>query len=300
MTLKAYLLHALSPLHAGTGNAADVIDLPIARMKATGMPMVPGSSVKGKLREARRSAPNGAANDWAEKHFATFGPDKENAGAHAGALVVGDARLLAMPVRSFKGSFVWVTCPLLLTLAQRDMGTTWTAKVPHDLTARGARVTDEARCLHGDKLFLQDLDLPANPDETADEWASLLAPIVSPPGHDILTSRFAIIDDDTMTFLWETATQVDARIRINHDTGTVADGALWLEESLPPDSLLIGLMDADKARRGGSTMSAQDVHEFALPREQVLNFGGKATIGRGRCRILRLESSASTVFGGSV
>jgi len=44
MESKAYVLHALSPLHAGTGHAADVIDLPIARMKATGIPIVLGSA----------------------------------------------------------------------------------------------------------------------------------------------------------------------------------------------------------------------------------------------------------------
>ena len=43
-------------------------------------------------------------------------------GAHAGALVVGDARLLALPVRSFKGTFAFVTSPLLLRLAKRDLG----------------------------------------------------------------------------------------------------------------------------------------------------------------------------------
>lgn len=51
---RAFLLHALSPLHAGTGHSADVIDLPIARMKATGIPIAPSSSIEGKLRDARR------------------------------------------------------------------------------------------------------------------------------------------------------------------------------------------------------------------------------------------------------
>jgi hypothetical protein len=37
MNTRHFLVHALSPLHAGTGHAADVIDLPTARMKATGI-----------------------------------------------------------------------------------------------------------------------------------------------------------------------------------------------------------------------------------------------------------------------
>lgn len=86
------------------------------------IPIVPGSSVKGVLRDARRPRTAGA-NDAEEKWLATFGPDgkKVDAAEHAGALVVGDARLLALPVRSFKGTFVWATSPLLLRLALRDL-----------------------------------------------------------------------------------------------------------------------------------------------------------------------------------
>jgi CRISPR/Cas system CSM-associated protein Csm3 (group 7 of RAMP superfamily) len=55
--MQAAVVHvqALSPLHAGTGQTVDVIDLPIARERATQLPLVPGSTVKGVLRdEARR------------------------------------------------------------------------------------------------------------------------------------------------------------------------------------------------------------------------------------------------------
>ena len=44
-------LRALSPLHAGTGQGIGAIDLPIAREKATGIPYLPGSSLKGVLRD---------------------------------------------------------------------------------------------------------------------------------------------------------------------------------------------------------------------------------------------------------
>jgi CRISPR-associated protein Cmr4 len=35
------------------------------------------------------------------------------------------------------------------------------------------------------------------------------------------------------------------------------------------------------------------VLEKALPREEILQFGGKATIGRGRCRMIPMESAGS-------
>lgn len=274
MNTKPFLLHALSSLHAGTGHAPGIIDLPIARMKATGIPFVPGSSIKGVLRDARSTDP--------EKVGTVFGPASDPS-AHAGALVVGDARLLALPVRSFKGTFAWVTSPLLLTLAKRDLDIP-SLEIP-SITGRAARHAGDCVCLQGGKVYLEDIDMSASLAIESTAWAALLAPLAS-PGDDIFTKRFLIVDDDTMTFLWETATQVDARVRINADTRTVADGALWLEESLPAETLLIGLLGADQSRNQRQPMSPEQVLAFALPGEQIHQFGGKATTGRGRCRIV--------------
>lgn len=283
MNTRPFLLHALSPLHAGTGHTPDIIDLPTARMKATGIPFLPGSSIKGVLRDARRATDR-------EKTEAVFGPSDDPA-AHAGALVVGDARLLALPVRSFRGTFAWVTSPLLLTLAKRDLEDASLA-IP-TIIGRGARLAQGTICVHNDKLYLEDLDLPATVAAEATAWAQRLAPLAF-PDDDIFTKRFAIIDDDTMAFLWETATQVDARVRLDERTRTVAKGALWLEESLPPETLLIGLLAADRSRRRDVKMTPDEVLGFALSGEEVHQLGGKATTGRGRCRIVPFTPNGAT------
>lgn len=282
MITRPFLLHALSPLHAGSGQASDLIDLPIARYKATGIPFLPGSSIKGVLRDARRAVDG-------EKTEAVFGPSDDPA-AHAGALVVGDARLLALPVRSFRGTFAWTTSPLLLTLAKRDLDEAGLS-IPA-ITGRAAQFAQGTCCVHQDQLYLEDLDLPAAKSNEATAWARKLAPFVS-PGDDIFTRRFAVVDDDTMAFLWETATQVDARVRLDEKTRTVAPGALWLEESLPPESLLIGVMAADRSRRPGVNMKPEDVLNFALGDEEILQMGGKASTGRGRCRIVPIRPAAA-------
>ncbi|MBX3230652.1 MAG: type III-B CRISPR module RAMP protein Cmr4 [Labilithrix sp.] len=283
MNTRPFLLHALSPLHAGTGHTPDIIDLPTARMKATGIPFLPGSSIKGVLRDARRATDR-------EKTEAVFGPWDDPA-AHAGALVVGDARLLALPVRSFRGTFAWVTSPLLLTLAKRDLEDASLA-IP-SIDGRGARLAQGTVCVHNDRLYLEDLDLAATVAAEATAWAQRLQPLAF-PGDDIFTKRFAIVDDDTMAFLWETATQVDARVRVDERTRTVAKGALWLEESLPPETLLIGLLAADRSRRRDVKMTPEEVLGFALSGEEVHQLGGKATTGRGRCRIVPFMRNGAT------
>ncbi|MCL6607020.1 MAG: type III-B CRISPR module RAMP protein Cmr4 [Geminicoccaceae bacterium] len=288
MLTRPFLLHALSPLHAGTGQAAGIVDLPIARYRSTGIPFVPGSSIKGVLRDTRR--PGGEEKD--PKLLAVFGPDTGNAAEHGGALVVGDARLLALPVRSFRGTFAWVSSPLLLELARRDLGEVASGLKLPSLTGRAARVANDSVCLFEKKIYLEDLDLPAQADPVCEGWARFLAPRVS-PGEDIFSKRFVVVDDDTMSFLMETATQLDARVRLDPSTRTVAKGALWLEESLPPESLLVGLLAADRSRRNGLAMSPAEVLDFALANETVLQLGGKATVGRGRCRMVPIAAAGA-------
>jgi hypothetical protein len=87
---------------------------------------------------------------------------------------------------------------------------------------------------------LEALDLSAQISAELQAWTQLLAPLVS-QGTDIFSGRLVMVDDDTMSFLWATATQADARVRLDPETRTVVQGAVWLEESLPPETLLIGL-----------------------------------------------------------
>ena len=90
-------IHALSPLHVGIGHSPSAIDLPIARDKATGFPIIPGSGLKGALRAAA-----GAAK---REVIRVFGPETTNASEHAGGVHFGDAQLVALPVRSIAGTF---------------------------------------------------------------------------------------------------------------------------------------------------------------------------------------------------
>lgn len=292
MISKPYILHALSPLHAGIGQSAGLIDLPIARLKGTNIPFLPGSSIKGVLRDAC-----GGSDD--EEVAAVFGPHRDDVIKHVGALTCTDARLLALPVRSFWGTFAYVTSPLLLTLAGRDIQNAPAVPTvtPVNRVIAGAPPDNVNRVMAGPALadgamvYLEDLDLTLMPpDKAYNDWLDRLAPVfgTSPGDQKIFRDRFAVVDDETMTFLWETATQLDQRVRIDPKTRTVATGALWLEESLPPETLLIGILLAENSRRSTKEMPPDKILEAALKAGTSLQFGGKSTVGRGRCRMLML------------
>jgi CRISPR-associated protein Cmr4 len=289
---EPFLLHALTPLHAGSGQSADIIDLPISRMRATGIPFVPGSSLKGVLRDACDVANGGSLDrDTIE---AIFGPPTVEADRHAGALAIGDARLLCLPVRSFRGTFAFVTSPLLLQLAARDL-----PAVPAIPAVRStqALVPPGSRLCHGERVWFEDVDLDVRQeDPAAAAWADWLASRIAGEEANLraaVGSRFAIVDDDTMTFLWETATQIDTRVAIDDETRTVQDGALWIEESLPPETVLVGIIAADRRRDGKAGSPAEILKTVfnGLPASLRLQVGGKATVGRGVCRLLRCQEA---------
>jgi len=267
-------LHVLSPLHAGTGQGIGAIDLPIAREKATGIPYLPGSSLKGVLRDQ-------AASWDQDTRFAVFGPDTESASEHAGAVQVGDAKLLLLPVRSLYGVFALVTSPYLLERFSREAhmvglrvpGVPQVPDAEHAFLAPGSRVLGD-----GGKVYLEDLDLKAR--EEAEAWEQWLAERLEVP----VEGRLAVVHDDLMGYLLETATEVVARIRLDDETKTVARGALWYEESLPTESVLYSLLRAEASRRKGKDLPAEAV--FALVKgllEGAVQLGGKATVGRGLC-----------------
>ena len=114
MNTRILFIHTWTPLHAGTGQSIGAIDLTIAREKATGIPFLPGSSLKGVLRDRMEGLDGEACRR-------IYGSDPRATEEQAGCLMFGDARLLCMPVRSMAGTFCYATSPYLLHRMARDL-----------------------------------------------------------------------------------------------------------------------------------------------------------------------------------
>ncbi len=283
MKTKLLFLHALSPLHAGTGQGVGVIDLPIAREKGTGIPIVPGSSIKGVLRA------NCSEDDTKTR---VFGPDTSNASDHGGSVQLSDLRLLFLPVRSLAGTFAWVTSPLLLRRFQRDAvlaSSGFAAAIPpiprEDVclvARRDAGLVFKQKEV--DEVVLEDLKLTPQPSDDIKTWAAVLAPQIfggDMAWADLFTKRICVVHDDVLSFLLETATEVTARIQLDKDKKTVKHGALWYEEALPTESILAGIMVVQP-------IMANEAEVFGIIQaltNNPLQVGGSVTVGRGLCRI---------------
>src|SRR5581483_926964 len=216
MNAQLSFVHALSALHAGTGQGSGVIDLPIAREKATGLPYLPGSSLKGTLRtqcpENLTIEVHGARKTVARSQI--FGSEETDTSVNsAGTVQISDQRLLLLPVRSLAGTFAWVTSPYILRRLLRDLNDLGLNNTELDMPASPQMLEHCAVALTGCQLiadageklvYLEDLDLHAQDNPTVASWAQWLGQQVF-PGEEVwqemLRARLCVVHDDVLSFL---------------------------------------------------------------------------------------------------
>nr|WP_321352791.1 type III-B CRISPR module RAMP protein Cmr4 [uncultured Methanoregula sp.] len=281
---KMYWIQAITPLHVGAGKGVGFIDMPIMREKVTTWPIVPGSAVKGVLRDHFKTAMKKETN-LIDAAFGKAGLDVES---NAGALVLTDAHIVCMPVRSLYGTFAYVTSPMVLERLKRDLAVTGYTGLPDTPTSSDKEAYCPVKSVinDGEKIFLEDLDLSAKPDgERTGKWAEKLSAILftDPTWQAIFKERFVIVSDNCFNFLAEHGTDIAARVRINDERKIVEKGALWYEESLPSEAILAGIAWCDRIY-GGKEITPEKIFAECCTSDLDLQIGGKANVGKGRVR----------------
>jgi CRISPR-associated protein Cmr4 len=289
----AVFLYAVSPVHMGAGQAIGVIDNPIQRERHTGHPCFAGSGIKGAVRHSFKTL--GGDEKLMNR---IFGPPSESGDLHAGAISFGDAQLVALPVRSLKGGFVYATCPQAIARAQRLLAH---LNVPQDWPAladvsQGHCLTTHAGLLGGtggNKLHLEAFEYEASDSacELLQTIAKKLAEIAMPSGdgYAFFRNKFAtdmvVLNDSDFNYFSQHAMLVEPHVRIDDTTGTASDGGLFYTENLPPESLLIAPLMASQTRSGNAEEKLESqvvmAHMKAVLHSKLLQVGGDATTGRG-------------------
>ncbi|MEK7748241.1 MAG: type III-B CRISPR module RAMP protein Cmr4 [Nitrospirota bacterium] len=345
-------IHAQTALHPGSGTALGAVDLPVQRERHTQWPVIPGSTLKGILRDAVREkikgnypvkreengekkdvdkrTPRQIANEDDPDLVAAFGPGKIDTPdqAHAGALNLTDARILAFPVRSLKGVFAWVTCSAVLERLVRDMGLAQEkdkalqlqAALPEDKTlcpqksladpVKTLRVAwpqkDKALCLENGPLLLEGSNLVLEEFEFGrtggcDELAKWIAEHAFVENDCFSPERFkshlVVLHDSDFTHFVRHATEVVARIALDYERKTVKNGALFYEEFLPAETLFYSVVFAGPSRRAGHPKTPDEIMTYLgnkMP--TVLQIGADETIGKGICAV-RLDYKKAVTNG---
>ncbi|MAD38633.1 MAG: type III-B CRISPR module RAMP protein Cmr4 [Tistrella sp.] len=261
-------------LHPGSGQSDGAIDLKVAREAVTGYPYIPGSAVKGALRAAMCDG-----GEQKTRVDAAFGQVDG-----AGSVLVSDARLLLLPVRSLTRAYLWLTCPLILERLRRDLeraglqaGDVPTLKVDH-----GKALTDIAG-----RIFLEDRLFEADISKLPPAIPEVIGRLIADDGaRGRLSDQLCIIADDDFRWFAENALPVQARNVL--DTATKASNNLWYEESLPPDTLLYMTLTA----RGSADGDGRTVVADFIEGQKFLQFGGNETVGQGWVRAGRYPQPA--------
>lgn len=274
--MQTYILQAVSSVHVGDGSAVGAVDLPLARERHTGWPVLDGAGIKGALRgragllatdEERR-----ALIRWA------FGPEDRAADPRRGALQLSPAVLLALPVRSLQAGMALLACPLSLgRLARAVPGAPDLPDPPRDraLVAPGSALWFPAADGAG-SLIIEELCWTSAPSELVAAWADWLRGYV---GEEAPLRHLAVIHDDVFGHAARWWTEMRTRAAIDRETHVVEDGKLFTTESAPPETLWWGQRSLHAGPEDGRVAAI----EALLPaRGESFCVGGHRSTGAGR------------------
>jgi CRISPR-associated protein Cmr4 len=324
MQTQLLYLFTRTPLHVGAGASVGAIDQPIQRERHTGFPIIPASSLKGTFADAwndclkdeeadkDRKVNRVRVTNKGENSEAAwlFGSDNDKHAA-AGSLLFSEARVLAFPIRSAKGSYAWITCPLMLQRAARDgvFGPASTSETPNavrdfidsldepsDNEARYAgstldlsgKIVLEEYCFTQTKLNNAPEPLPAG-------LATALAELVEDALFATITDRLVILSNGMMSHFVSTTCEIAQHVRINDDSGTADEGGLFNQENVPADTLFYSVLKAMKSRVPGDSFKddpktepgtkALAAFKSKVESHKVFQFGGDASTGLGFCTV---------------
>lgn len=300
-------LFTRTPLHVGAGASVGAIDQPIQRERHTGFPIIPGSSLKGSFADQWPATHNNGKGSKqrlateikeengqkrtvlvnADESAWLFGSDTTDL-SFAGSLIFSEARLLAFPIRSAKGSFAWITCPLLLQRAQRDGALE--GDIPAEPSDGDAIFKENGPLDLGGQIVLEEYCFNASATPYSGTLATALAALVPDDAlFQSVTDRLVIVSNGTLSHFVICSCEVAQHVRISDETGTAEGTGLFNQENVPADTLFYSVLRADRSRvpdgefKGRAAADALAAFQEKVKSINVFQFGGDASTGLGFC-----------------
>jgi len=290
MHRRLLVLMAETPVHAGGSESFGAVDLPVQREAATGLPVIWGQSLKGALRQAARDAGDKVVDE--EAVFGSRPPRAtedtpadadEDRSLKRGSVSVGDAQLLLFPVAALRNCFAWLTSPLLLERLRRKAALLGVLDAGR-LGLRPRQVHATASTEWRGKQVLG--PFVAEVDDGGASMAALNATLASIAcsaefafTRQKLLADVVLTTDTTLASASRMATDIVARVQLNAEAKTVANGPFY-SEHLPVETVLMAVL--------ASTNDNHLEQLAGLLHGQPLQLGGDETIGKGVlwCRVL--------------
>ncbi len=260
-------LYSLAPIHCGgEGDLGNISE--IAREVHTNFPYIPGSSLRGSLRNEVESYQN---QDAANR---LFGQELTDGKMGVHQIWFGDARLLWVPMRtmSVKGEdvFTWVSCPTLLrdcALISRRTFDGFAALTSAVGSRKDVYMVADARIEVAamNEEQIRSIELTENwssslGDDTKSQWEN---------------NRIVLPDNDFQVLmehsLWTQVRNVIA------DTGGA--GIFWTDVCIPRDTIFYYAWGYSIAKNDPIRAADCEVMQEILT--GLIQVGGQANVGRG-------------------
>ncbi|AFA39184.1 CRISPR type III-B/RAMP module RAMP protein Cmr4 [Pyrobaculum oguniense TE7] len=305
---RLFWVLALTSIHPGVGRSeAAHVDLPVQRDEF-GLPAIWATSLKGAVRAKAEGGlfagpycVDVGKKDECAKVIAAFGPKPEYASEHSSAVAFLDAKLFAVPARSLRGVWIYVTSPLLLGFAKlysQALG------VPLSLpqlptVGEGEVALSSGRFAENNVAVINEMKFKVVGEK---------APALNLPPFDKVKQitgsepGFAVVSDQDLPRVVRRSLLVQYRVRLKKETKTVETGP-WSEEYIPPFTVFITgihcngrVREAVRVRlppkddkKNEEVVELKNFDPCAYVESKAkgpLWIGGKETVGKGLVEIL--------------
>ena len=280
---KIMTLFAKTPVHVGADNSVGAVDSPVMRERHTRFPIIPGSSLKGVISDLWNDLIESGKTDKDGKIIKIRRPNSDvqhlfGSDDFAGQLIIGEAKVLAFPVRSAKGSFAWLTCPLALQRYKRDAAVDFEVQ---SITESSECLASKEVVLDNNKVVLEEYCLTSK--GLCKETAKILSTLSEDDIYKTIVDRLVIVSDEMFSYFVEHSCSVVTRIKIENDTGTVKGGALFSQEQVPAETMFYSVVGAFEKKQNSASEAL--IKLAAKIDNSTIQVGANETIGLGFCAV---------------
>ena len=283
---KRVYARALDPIHIGAGGyRLGRVDNTIVRDPATDVPKIPGTSIAGVVRTFAEIVKEEDKKKEEKQKFrdvdieSVFGSKPGENKTEKGILQFYDGQIILFPVSSIQGT-VWITTKELLEY--------WFEEI-NDKNGENIKIPDE---IGNEAYAIKGIDTnkPLNLGwlllevENVENGKEILLPLEM----DKWAKRMVVVSDKLFSHIVNDNLEIRTSVRINPETGTAAEGALFAYEAIPRGAVLgfeIGVDNALAKQKDIDPDVVDKIISAVSPYLRNLGIGGMGTRGFGRLEI---------------
>ncbi|MHA1227632.1 MAG: type III-B CRISPR module RAMP protein Cmr4 [Candidatus Hodarchaeales archaeon] len=260
MQNKILYMLAETSIHPGSGQSSSFVDLPVSRETITEFPYISSTSLKGALSSAYY-------NHKSRDEF--FGKSDR-----MGKIIISDARILFLPIRSLNSPYKWITCKYILERLVRDL-----ARLDRETTIEANLEEidiEDFNCISAEDgssvIFLEEREFTIVGGINKKILSYLKGCIPNDNVAKRLETQLVVLSDNDFKWFARYGLSIRARNKLNEENKTSEN--LWYEENIPMDTVFYSLVFSNDENLLKSFSEE-------LEGKKYIQVGGNESVGQG-------------------